>query len=38
MGVGAFAARAEELARTHGPRFAPPRLLREHAERDEALG
>jgi len=37
VGVRAFAARTEELARKHGPRFAPPRLLRERAERDEAL-
>jgi 3-hydroxyacyl-CoA dehydrogenase/enoyl-CoA hydratase/3-hydroxybutyryl-CoA epimerase len=35
VGVRAFAARAEELARAHGPRFAPPRLLREHAEHAE---
>jgi len=37
VGVRAFNARADELAHTHGPRFTPPRLLREHAERDEAL-
>jgi 3-hydroxyacyl-CoA dehydrogenase / enoyl-CoA hydratase / 3-hydroxybutyryl-CoA epimerase len=38
VGVRAFAARAELLAHMYGPRFTPPQLLREHAERDEVLG
>jgi 3-hydroxyacyl-CoA dehydrogenase / enoyl-CoA hydratase / 3-hydroxybutyryl-CoA epimerase len=29
-GVADFVARAEQLARQHGPRFAPPALLRRH--------
>ena len=31
-GVRAFTERAEELAQQHGSRFAPPKLLLEHAE------
>lgn len=33
-GVRAFAKRAEELAKAYGSRFAPPRLLLEHCEKD----
>ncbi len=32
VGVRAFAARAADLARVHGPRFEPPALLLAHAE------
>lgn len=37
VGTAAFARRAAELARAHGPRFAPPRLLLELAERGDSL-
>lgn len=36
-GVGAFVERARELAQTHGPRFAPPKLLIEKAEGAEQV-
>ncbi|MBK8972187.1 MAG: enoyl-CoA hydratase/isomerase family protein [Hahellaceae bacterium] len=32
IGIRAFVSRAEELARRYGERFAPPRILLEHAE------
>lgn len=36
-GVDKFFARAEELCAAHGDRFAPPRLLREMAQRGESF-
>jgi 3-hydroxyacyl-CoA dehydrogenase/enoyl-CoA hydratase/3-hydroxybutyryl-CoA epimerase len=35
VGVRAFATRAAELAKKYGPRFAPPQLLLEMAERNQ---
>ena len=37
VGVAKFLQRAEELAKKHGERFAPPPLLRDHAKRGEAF-
>ena len=38
VGVKKFVERADELAKKHGERFAPPRLLCEKAAKGEALG
>ncbi|MEY3295119.1 MAG: hypothetical protein RLZZ451_1167 [Pseudomonadota bacterium] len=38
MGAAAFAARADELAARHGPRFEPPALVRAHARAGTRLG
>jgi 3-hydroxyacyl-CoA dehydrogenase/enoyl-CoA hydratase/3-hydroxybutyryl-CoA epimerase len=37
VGVARFVARADELAKKHGERFAPPKLLRDKAAKGEAL-
>jgi 3-hydroxyacyl-CoA dehydrogenase/enoyl-CoA hydratase/3-hydroxybutyryl-CoA epimerase len=37
VGVVKFVARADELARKYGERFAPPELLRDKAAKNEAL-
>jgi|CXWL01.1.fsa_nt_gi 3-hydroxyacyl-CoA dehydrogenase/enoyl-CoA hydratase/3-hydroxybutyryl-CoA epimerase len=37
VGVKKFVARADELARKHGARFEPPKLLRDKAARSEEL-
>ena len=37
VGVKAFVKRADELAKKHGERFAPPKLLRDKAKKGEAL-
>jgi 3-hydroxyacyl-CoA dehydrogenase/enoyl-CoA hydratase/3-hydroxybutyryl-CoA epimerase len=37
VGVAKFVARADELAKKYGERFAPPKLLRDKAARNEAL-
>jgi 3-hydroxyacyl-CoA dehydrogenase/enoyl-CoA hydratase/3-hydroxybutyryl-CoA epimerase len=37
VGVAKFVARADELAKRHGERFAPPKLLRDKAAKGEAL-
>ena len=37
MGVAAFAARADALAKTYGERFTPPSIVREKARRGEAF-
>jgi len=37
VGVKKFVKRAEELAKKVGPRFAPPKLLREHAAKGKPL-
>jgi 3-hydroxyacyl-CoA dehydrogenase/enoyl-CoA hydratase/3-hydroxybutyryl-CoA epimerase len=37
FGPAAFVARAEELARKHGPRFKPNRLLKEMAQKGETF-
>lgn len=37
VGVKVLAWRADELAKKHGERFAPPRLLRDKAAKGEAL-
>ncbi|MBM3367173.1 MAG: 3-hydroxyacyl-CoA dehydrogenase [Betaproteobacteria bacterium] len=38
VGVKKFVERADELAKKHGKRFAPPQLLRDKAAKGEALG
>ena len=37
VGAGSFVARAEALAKKHGPRFAPPKILRDLAARSGVL-
>jgi 3-hydroxyacyl-CoA dehydrogenase/enoyl-CoA hydratase/3-hydroxybutyryl-CoA epimerase len=37
VGVAKFVARADELAKKHGARFAPPKLLRDKAAKGDAL-
>ncbi|MGH6952964.1 MAG: 3-hydroxyacyl-CoA dehydrogenase NAD-binding domain-containing protein [Alphaproteobacteria bacterium] len=37
VGVGPFVAECKRLARVHGPRFRPPRLLRDLAEKGGSL-
>ena len=37
IGVKKFVARADELAKKHGARFEPPKLLREKAAKGEPL-
>ncbi len=37
VGVKKFVARADELAKKHGERFSPPKLLRDKAAKNEAL-
>ena len=37
VGVAKFVARADELAKQHGARFAPPKLLRDKAAKGESL-
>ena len=37
VGVKKFVERADELAKRHGARFAPPKLLRDKAAKNEAL-
>jgi len=37
VGVAAFVARADELAKKYGARFAPPKLLRDKAAKNEPL-
>ena len=37
VGVKKFVARADELAKKHGARFAPPKLLRDQAAKNEPL-
>jgi 3-hydroxyacyl-CoA dehydrogenase/enoyl-CoA hydratase/3-hydroxybutyryl-CoA epimerase len=37
VGVARFCARAEGLAERHGPRFAPPALLRDKAARGKVF-
>ena len=37
VGAAKFVARADELAKKHGERFAPPKLLRDKAAKGEAL-
>ena len=37
VGVAKFVARADELAKQHGERFAPPKLLRDKAAKGETL-
>jgi 3-hydroxyacyl-CoA dehydrogenase/enoyl-CoA hydratase/3-hydroxybutyryl-CoA epimerase len=37
IGVAEFVAECDRLAQAHGPRFAPPKLLRDMAEKDESF-
>ncbi len=37
VGMEKFVARADELAKKHGARFAPPKLLRDKAAKNESL-
>jgi 3-hydroxyacyl-CoA dehydrogenase/enoyl-CoA hydratase/3-hydroxybutyryl-CoA epimerase len=37
VGVAKFVARADELAKKYGERFAPPKLLRDKAAKGEPL-
>jgi len=37
VGVKKFVERADELAKKHGARFAPPKLLRDQAAKNEPL-
>jgi len=37
IGAGQFVKRAGELAKKHGPRFAPPKLLKDQAAKGKSL-
>ena len=37
VGIDAFVKTCDELARKHGPRFAPPQMLRDMAARGESF-